>query len=564
MNAAAALAMGRKRQREQSEDERIASLPRWSLASVPDLTERFRTPTGAQALRPIQSAALHAIGEGRGLLAPIGVGHGKGLITMLAGTAAGAKRPLLLIPPPMREPFARELRKFRPHWRVHPGLRVMSYSELSVASGADALERIAPDLIICDEAHNLRHKDATRTRRLLRYMQAHPEVRFVALSGTLTRRGVADYAHLAELALRDGSPLPRGFRELEAWGAILDADRGKKAPPTEVDWWHMRALVGHRREVDFARETYRERLVSTPGVVATDEASVGASLQFTELPLEVPPVVSAALSELERTWTRPDGEELESPLALHRVATQMSAGFFYRWEWGPRGPDWEWLTTRAAWHRELRRLVAMDRPGMDSPLLCTLAVSRGQLADPEALQAWRAWDPHRSKRWQGQPTPPTVPVWLDGFLVDAAAAWACERLDDGEPSIIWYSELAVEQALREYGFPVFGAGTELPADASRHPLICCSVRAHGTGKNLQAWSRNLVLSWPTSGADVEQLIGRTHRAGQEADVVRVDYLAHTRAAREAIVKSRADAEYLEATQGLPQRILYGTWDRPVE
>jgi hypothetical protein len=549
-----------------TEAQRVADLPTWNPADFAafDLTEHYRSPNGEQRLRPIQSAALHWAAQAGGLLGPIGVGHGKGLLTMLVGVAMKAQRPVLLLPPAMREPFAREHRKFRAHWRLHPGLKVVPYSQLSVATGSDLLLRLQPDLVIADEAHNLRHPTATRTKRLLRYFSQFPSTRFVGLSGTMTRKGLKDYAHLAELALGDGSPLPLDPYDLLAWANCIDAD----GMPADSDWhtlasgehflpmdWEGLAFdveAGHTERRDVARARFQRRLVTTPGVVATDSASVGASLLFVERGLRLPPELEDTIAEVEATWCRPDGEEMDSPLAKYRLDSQLSAGFFYRWVWPNNEPDTAWIETRAAWHRTIRGVLKDNREGLDSPLLVTRATMAGKL--PRAEAAWEAWDKHRAK-----PAPPVETVWVSDFLIRDAIEWAIERINANEPAIIWYADNAVGLALRRAGLPVYMAGDSLPETSDHAFVMACSAKAFGTGQNLQAWAHNLVLSSPSSASDFEQLIGRTHRAGQFADEVELHYYAHTRHARNTLRSAMNQARYIEQTTGDAQRLGYGTW-----
>lgn len=557
----------RKRDDPVTEAQRVANLPTWNPGAFAefDLTEHYKTPHGTQRLRPIQSVALLQAAQAGGLLGPIGVGHGKGLLTMLVGVAMKAQRPVLLLPPAMREPFAREHRKFRDHWRLHPGLKVVPYSQLSVATGADLLLRLQPDLVIADEAHNLRHPTATRTKRLLRYFSQFPSTRFVGLSGTMTRKGLRDYAHLAELALGDGSPLPLDSYDLLAWANCIDSD----GTPADSDWatlasgehflpdnWEALAFdpdEGRTERRDVARARFQRRLVTTPGVVATDSASVGASLLFVERGLRLPLELEETIAEVEATWCRPDGEEMDSPLAKYRLDSQLSAGFFYRWVWPNNEPDEAWIETRAGWHRTIRAILKENREGLDSPLLVTRATMAGKL--PRAEAAWHAWDQHRAK-----PAPPVETVWVSDFLIRDAIEWAIERINANEPAIVWYADNAVGLALRRAGLPVFMAGDSLPETSDRAFVMACSAKAFGTGQNLQAWAHNLVLSSPSSASDFEQLIGRTHRAGQFADEVQVHYYAHTRHARNTLRSAANQARYIEQTTGDAQRLGYGTWN----
>ena len=126
---------------------------------------------------------------------------------------------MLLVPPALEAQTRKEIKKFREHFRVSNNIRVVSYSKLSVASGAKILDDVQPDLIIADECHHLRHRTAARTKRVIRYFQNNPSTKFVGLSGTFTSKGLADYAHLVELALRERAPVPLDFWELQVWAA---------------------------------------------------------------------------------------------------------------------------------------------------------------------------------------------------------------------------------------------------------------------------------------------------------------------------------------------------------
>jgi hypothetical protein len=83
-----------------------------------------------------------------------------------------------------------------------------------------------------------------------------------------------------------------------------------------------------------------------------------------------------------------------------------------------------------------------------------------------------------------------------------------------------------------------------------------SIAAHATGKNLQQWNRNLVVIPPTSGQVWEQLLGRTHRMGQEQDVVVAETYLHHESYRASMAQAFADARFLEETLGNRQRLLY--------
>jgi hypothetical protein len=81
----------------------------------------------------------------------------------------------------------------------------------------------------------------------------------------------------------------------------------------------------------------------------------------------------------------------------------------------------------------------------------------------------------------------------------------------------------------------------------------------GVGKNLQThFSRNVITQFPPNGLIVEQMLGRTHRPGQEADEVIVDWFGGTPETEAAIYKAIEDARYQEETITGRQKLLYCT------
>jgi hypothetical protein len=141
-------------------------------------------------------------------------------------------------------------------------------------------------------------------------------------------------------------------------------------------------------------------------------------------------------------------------------------------------------------------------------------------------------------------------------------------------SIIWVDPIGVgEELSRMTGWPYFGDGARA---GRRHisticrpcgrgekidPVIICSTKSCGTGKNLQhRYHRNCMF--PTStGKDIEQRIGRTHRSEQYADEVEVDMLygclEDWTAQRKAEIRSDDAQEDLTA----PRKLLLARHER---
>ena len=538
------------------------------------MTNELRTPGGAMTLRPIQAAALWELREHGGLLAPIGVGHGKTLIALLAGRVAKAALTIILAPASTVPQLKQVMAETALHFLLPENLRIYSYAALSQAKNTDLLERLARQydpakmLIVADEAHRIKRPEAARTKRIIRFFQQHPEVTFAALSGTFTSRSLHDYKHLAELALREGSPIPTDSYHLDHWAQAVDVE----GQPGQQAWrmvqplwdWFTKlpecpepdaGLCGTGAEkCDKVRAAFRHRLWTTPGVVATTSPSVGSSLYLSLHPdLPVPETVTQVLDTVLQTGERPDGEVLADPIEIWRFQRQMSQGFYYVWDWPGGLVDTEWVEARSDWSRRVRAELAQhSAEGYDSPLLVFNRIQRQHEAG-QRLAIHRSW-----QRWQGQrhkKPPPTKPVWLSPFLLDYAISWLEQQ---SEPAILWYDSAAVEAALATRGVTTYGAGAAPPRKAEKCAM---SIQAHGVGKNLQAWRTQLVMAPPSSGLAWEQLLGRLHRQGQKADEVECHVMVHSAAFVDAWDKAQRDAKYIFDSTGNPQKLIYGTLTR---
>tara|TARA_R110002110_G_scaffold208496_4_gene420833 strand:- start:1002 stop:2519 length:1518 start_codon:yes stop_codon:yes gene_type:complete len=490
------------------------------------------------------------------LLGAIGVGHGKTLIAILGASIVGSKRPVVMVPPSLRDTFATELEKFKDAFDL-PEVTVIAYSMLSRPEGTDLLRKMSPDYIFADEAHALRHPTSARTRRLLRYLEENPETVFAAASGTLTARSIRDYAHLARHALGSGSPLPLLSSHLDSWANVLDVD----GRPSWSDWQTIEPLLDEfgddmhpfrrgKAKREAARDAFRLRLRSAPGVVATDDESAPCSLLIKLLENPEPPVECLQAFASIDDGISPDGETVyEDDVSSWRAYRQVSAGFHYRWAWEdtPSGErDEEWLRARSAWSRHVRRQLEKNAcEGYDSPALVARRVQAEIDGDPRLVKssaihcALAEWS-----RVSSRPVPPTVPVWLSSYLVEAVAAWV-ESI--GEPVLIWYETKALGEAIARSGdWPLCGPGNPPKAPAE---TCVVSINAHNKGLNLQAWRTSLVVEPPSSGQTWEQLIGRTHRAGQTADEVEVFVFVGPEPFARAFASAKDQAAYQAATTG---------------
>ena len=542
---------------EGAELRRILALPRrdWETTAA-GLTEQIsayvRAPGGSQTLRPVQVAVLCDLHDYGGCLAPVRVGGGKTLVSLLAPVVVGAKRPLLLVPAKLIEKTRHELALYRKHWLLPGYVRIVSYELLGRQQSATLLEEYAPDLIVADEAHKLKSSTAAVTRRVKRYIEAHPDTKLLAMSGTVTKRSILDYVHLAAWSLRGNNPTPRDFVGRQEWSSVLDE---KPRTKERLAPGALEQLCENDEEraafavepVSAVRRAYRRRLVQTPGVVATQEGALGMSLQIDSEVIAVPGAVPH-VAKLRREWVRPDGEEVIDAIELWRHLRELAQGFWYKWD---PAPPREWLEARRAWGRVVREILRSNRRGLDSESQVIVAVQTTEdyVQHKPTLDAWLAIRPTY--------TPRTVAEWVDDSVIKRAARWMV-----AERGIVWVEH-------REFGerlnlvtkVPYYSrggldaAGRSILDHPKGYPMIC-SIAANAEGRNLQAWNTNLIVSPPSSGATWEQLLGRTHRDGQEEDEVTATLLLAIREQGAAFERARNDARYITDTTGQEQKLTY--------
>ncbi len=536
---------------------RVSRLPRrsWTVEAteevVRELTRELKTPGGTMTLRPIQAVALYEIGEFGGLFGIMSCGAGKTLVSLLASIVCDARRPLLLVPAALVGKTSRDKEKLAKHWRL-PEIRVESYELLGRMQAAELLEQYDPDLVVCDEAHKLKHvSDAAVAKRVRRWFRTHPGVGCVAMSGTMTKRSLHDYAHILRWCLPpERVPLPRAYSDLERWADALDERKvqERRADPGALKVFcneeELRIWDSDRRVA--ARHAFRRRLIETGGVVATYEAAVDSTLTVSAVEPLVSVSVDGAFAKLRRDWELPDGQPLKDGLEIFRHARELGLGFFYSWD--PPAPQ-HWLEARRVWSAFVRRVLGHSRK-LDSE-----AQVAHEYADAPELLEWR--------RVERDFEPNTVPTWLDDGVLRFAAEWAGEKR-----GIVWVEHTCVGERLEDdFGLAYYGEEgcTRAGAYIEEHPVgtpLAASIHSNREGRNLQAWSTNLVVSPPPDGERFEQLIARTHREGQEAEEVSVDVVATCVEHLKAVWQAVSDCEYVLACTGSPQKLLLAGLDVP--
>lgn len=522
-----------------------------------DLTDWLKTPSGTMTLRPVQAKAIEELHDHGGLLAPVRVGGGKTLVSMLAPVVLGAERPLLLVPAKLREKTRHEFVQLRRHWLFHPKLQLMSYEILSRDGGYELLEKINPDLIVADECHRLAHTTAGCTRKARRWQNEHPETKWALMSGTITTRSLRDYAHLAKWSLKDWAPVPIHGNEVADWADAIDT---KVEPNRRLQPGALLGLCNDAEldavakdpgiATDTIRKAYRRRLIETPGVVATDEKALGASLEISHIRLDLETECQKDFQKLRDDWQTPDGQDFSEAVDLWRHARSLSVGLFMRWD--PPPPE-EWMLARREWNRFVRQILASRRKGIDTMLQVAKACEAGEI-DRDAHEKWKAirntFEPH------------SVAVWRHQKTLELAAKWL-----DEAAGIVWTEHVQYAKELsRRTGFPYFGEGgidaTGTAIEATPYDRVIASIPSNAEGRNLQKWSRCLMVSPPANGKVFEQCLGRCHREGQEADEVEYALVLACAEQWAGVNQAIQDAEYVQATTGAPQKLLYADKDLP--
>jgi hypothetical protein len=507
-----------------------------------ELTEILKVEHGTMSLRPLQAVALYELGTENGLFAPMRVGAGKTLISLLAPVVTFSLRPILLVPASLVTKTERDLSVLRNHWGLPRFLRIVSYERLGRISGADILDQYQPDLLIADEAHRLKNLRAAVTRRVKRYLEEH-RPKTAVMSGTITKRSLKDYSHLTQWALWDNAPLPRGFTETELWADALDErkrQRRRANPGALIELCNEEEKsiwLGDPRRA--ARHAFRRRLVETPGVVASYETPIDASILVQGTQPPVPSTLDAAFSKLRSTWETPDGWPISDGLAMFRHARELALGFYYIWD--PRPPE-DWLNARRVWASFVRQVIKRSNT-LDSELQV-----RNAFADTDECQAWLAirdsFKPH------------TRPVWV----TDLIALWCAKWLVNNN-GIVWtehkcFGRRVAKLAHRHY-YGAKGQNAEgRPIESQRTDRgMVASIQSNSLGRNLQAWCKNLITSMPANGMQTEQLMGRTHRDGQLADGVGFDVLLTCAEHVGAFWQAHRDSLYVNESTGAPQKLL---------
>lgn len=548
--------------------------------------------------------------------------HNTGISLYIAELAykAGTKKIMLLVPPQV---YAQLTKKDVPFWRrmvnlsvpLHrlggksldmrrriyqagrKGLYIVPYSLLSVKDTLEMLSAIDPDLVIADEAHNLKNKRAARTKRLMgwknwREEQGRPP-RFVAMSGTITSKSIDDYHHLISWALGDQSPLPRTGSLAYAWSQVIDSGSSvvgefQTGPLRPLVKWASSNFSGEvfRDTVSDFRRAFKLRLTTAPGVVSTGDAEIKTSLIVETADCPKPGHdLLALMLKVKDDFQTPNGDEIDHAIHTFKWLNELSAGFYNELVW----PEVERIVTRTdlnvaqaeaalkkakehharqqLYHKELRSFLQSAPLGMDTPMevarqinqhpdrlpaKLVLAYENMKIEEEESIEEFGLLVEREGRIHR-----------VDSSKVDRAIDWA-KKLGHG--CILWFWHNGVGQWLRDvakaakldvlYCPAGDDANEKIIDEANAGKVVIASMGAHGTGKNLQHFQHQLFVQWPRDAKLAEQVLGRVHRNGQQADEITAHRFDANSFDTVNFAATLNDSVYIHQSTGQRQKLVY--------
>ena len=304
-----------------------------------------------------------------------------------------------------------------------------------------------------------------------------------------------------------------------------------------------------------AREWYRARLAETPGIVIIDGDSCDQPLTIRTRFAREDGILDQHFESFTKFNRNPAEIVVGDPLSAYLLETQLGSGYYSYYD--PAPPD-EWREAR----RDLAKLVR-ETCWQSQRWARPLDTERQVVARyPEAPEVLR-W---RDVRGQFDPAKHTKIAWLSDSGLLSCRDWLREIATEGKPGIVWCGgvefghRLAAQEGLAYYGRLGQSAGGIGLHEAPAGKSIVCSWQANKAGFNLQAWPRVLIAQPPPSAKWLEQIIGRSHRAGQTEPVI-VDLLLGSGGAIDAFESAVREAGFVHRTLGLTEKILRARIER---
>jgi len=534
--------------RHTADFDRIMALPRrvptqhdaeaWSIAYTPEL----RLPWSKAVIRPWQAFSIAEIADapfGRGAFIGQGVGAGKTLIMFMAPfVLEDVQRILYIVPASLVDKTEADFEELRKEWKDHKKLYVIkSREQLARDKCAEYLFEFEPDLIVIDESDEMSAIERSTPLKIDNYVWAegYEHVRVVALTATPSRNSIMGYWHVMRWCLREGAPVPTTKYEAMELAAALDEKvRDPQSRPLPGPWGKTRAE---------ALETYRRRILETPGVIIVDGDSCKAPLTVRARLAKEDSILDEHFSVFRQRRHNPDGITVTDPLSRWRMEGQLGCGLYSRYI---KPPPEEWVEARREYAKFVREAIAHSQHSR-KPLYSELMV-RKRFKDHEIIQRWKEIGPTFDAK--------TETVWLSTSALESVLAWLEES---PEPGIVWCGSVEFAQALSRAAKLRYYAGKGKSKDGTwlyDAPVenIIVSWNANKKGFNLQPWTRQLIVMPPQSAKWIEQIIGRSHRSGQEKHVF-IDILMTSGGTFDLMASALGEAAFAQSTISLTQKML---------
>lgn len=536
----------------------IELMTRW-LQHTPAkcVPERCTCCRYVDSLNDAQAVFLSEFFALRRAVVPLRTGKGKTLAALLAGTilekATGRyPKTVMIVPASGKEKTQIEATDYAMHWRVGP-CNVVTYEFLANPKNLKWLEEQDFDLVLADEAHKLTEKSKVWGRlskwMLVRAKAGRP-VTFVPFTASMSGRKLSECWHYTRGAMGDASPLPRDRQEAKVWAAATD----EKIPLESQVLPGALCSLAPRPEGDHglrerAQMQLGARIAATPGFISTKEDIPPVTLKMTCTELQLPQHVQDMVNVLRRKKELPNGRTFTQAWDVWKHARRFGCGLYQ--DWDPPAPR-AWLEARRAWYDFVDHYLTYHRD-IDSHVHVINRIDRGQLPAGEALLAhWREIEPAFK--------PNSVAKWVDDTTLNYCADWL--QRDENKRGICWVEFTAFGRRLAEMtGLPLFAEGAT-DRRTGKHltlytgtPMIV-SVK-HGQLFNLQWHNTNLLSTVLSMGKQLDQLIGRTVRNGQESPEVWVEFLMTVLESYSALDQCFRDARRAQRVDGQAQKLCYG-------
>jgi hypothetical protein len=287
-------------------------------------------------------------------------------------------------------------------------------------------------------------------------------------------------------------------------------------------------------------------MTESPGMIFTQDTSCASSINIHLL--KHVPWYQEYYNNCQANWELPDGQWICDSLQFWQKCNQLSVGYFHTYK---ETPNPHVVEAKREWFRDLRYFITHNKQGIDTEGTALAHFEKtGDLPN--------SWCHYQDMiALHGEPE--SITYWYDESVVNFVMDQT-----EGEPWLIWVDSIDLGKKFAEKGLHYFGAGMhgDLLSYVSRAEIpqkpIVLSIDAHGTGKELQKFNKNFVVTPPASGDVTEQLIGRTHRERQWADEITFVVLQHSKTFRENFEKAEREACYIQTTTNQQQKLLLAT------